>query len=170
MISSNIYQTKMRIDLGQWLCQSSFCLWARRGAAGAAFGRVWDPPLQKREQFRACRRGRTLSGPPGNGRQLGRAAQCAAPTKKRERSGISVGAGPRPARGRTLCTPTYFPKRRAGLGPAPTKKRERSGISAGAGPRPARGRTVYAPTVETVCPHNQGRSPHPSRLRRATFP
>ena len=130
MTSSNIYQTKMRTDLGQWLCQSSFCLWARRGAAGAAFGRVWDPPLQKTKQFRACRRGRTLAGPPGNGRRLGRAAQCAAPAKKRERSGISVGTGPRPARGRTLC----------------------------------------APTVETVCPHNQDRSPHPSRLRRATFP
>ena len=93
-------------------------------------GRVWDPPLQKTKPFRVCRRGRTLAGPPGNGTRLGRAAQCAAPTKKRERSGISVGAGPRPARGRTLC----------------------------------------APTVETVCPYNQGRSPHPSRLRRATFP
>ena len=100
MISSNIYQTKMRTDLGQWLCQSSFCLWARRGAAGAAFGRVWDPPLQKTKPFRVCRRGRTLAGPPGNGRRLGRAAPCAAPTKKRERSEISVGAGPRPARGR----------------------------------------------------------------------
>ena len=63
-------------------------------------GRVWDPPLQKTKQFRACRRGRTLAGPPGNGTRLGRAAQCAAPTKKRERSEISVGAGPRPARGR----------------------------------------------------------------------
>ena len=90
----------MRTDLGQWLYQSSFCLWARRGAAGAAFGRVWDPPLQKTKPFRVCRRGRTLAGPPGNGRRLGRAAQCAAPTKKRERSEISVGAGPRPARGR----------------------------------------------------------------------
>ena len=93
-------------------------------------GRVWDPPLQKTKPFRVCRRGRILAGPSGNGRRLGRAARCAAPTKKRERSGISVGAGPRPARGRTLC----------------------------------------APTVETVCPYNQGRSPHPSRLRRATFP
>ena len=98
--------TITRTDLGQWLYQSSFCLWASRGAAGAAFGRVWDPPLQKTKPFRVCRRGRTLVGPPGNGTRLGRAAQCAAPTKKRERSGISVGAGPRPARGRTLCAPT----------------------------------------------------------------
>ena len=80
MTSSNIYQTKMRTDLGQWLYQSSFCLWARRGAAGAAFGRVWDPPLQKTKPFRVCRRGRILAGPSGNGRRLGRAARCAAPT------------------------------------------------------------------------------------------
>ena len=31
MISSNIYQTKMRTDLGQWPCQSSFCLCGRTG-------------------------------------------------------------------------------------------------------------------------------------------
>ena len=91
-------------------------------------GRVWDPPLQKTKPFRACRRGRTLVGPPGNGRRLGRAAQCAAPTKKRERSGISVGAGPRPARGRTLCAPTHFPKRLAVLVPAPTKEKTVSGM------------------------------------------
>ena len=138
-----------RTDLGQWLCQSSFCLWGRRGgpvcrlcvAAGScpwhergaratgapssvttfgraslpllafghfpltggiglppwrgkAFGRpqgsplrisknggrVWDPPLQKTKPFRVCRRGRILAGPSGNGRRLGRAARCAAPT------------------------------------------------------------------------------------------
>ena len=33
------------------------------------------------------------------------AAQCAAPTKDGELSGLSVGAGPRPARGRTRCAP-----------------------------------------------------------------
>ena len=43
-------------------------------------GRVWDPPLQKTKPFRVCRRGRILAGPSGNGRRLGRAARCAAPT------------------------------------------------------------------------------------------
>ena len=137
--------------------QSSFCLWARRGAAGAAFGRVWDPPLQKTKPFRVCRRGRTLAGPPGNGRRLGRAAQCAAPTKKRERSEISVGAGPRPARGRPHGAaptgspspkgrlsgdrkgrPYVFPKTAGGSGTRPYKRQNRFGYAVGAGYWPAR--------------------------------
>ena len=157
MTSSNIYQTKMRTDLGQWLYQSSFCLWARRGAAGAAFGRVWDPPLQKTKPFRVCRRGRILAGPSGNGRRLGRAARCAAPTKKRERSEISVGAGPRPARGRPHGAaptgspspkgrlsgdrkgrPYVFPKTAGGSGTRPYKRQNRFGYAVGAGYWPAR--------------------------------
>ena len=35
-----------------------------------------------------------------------RAARRAAPRKDGELSGLSIGAGPRPARGRTLCAPT----------------------------------------------------------------
>ena len=61
-------------------------------------------------------------------RPVFRAAQCAAPTKGGERSVLSVGAGPRPARGRTLCAPTVETARShnqdrsphpSGLRPAP---------------------------------------------------
>ena len=120
-------------------------------------GRVWDPPLQKTKPFRVCRRGRTLAGPPGNGRRLGRAARCAAPTKKRERSEISVGAGPRPARGRPHGAaptgspspkgrlsgdrkgrPYVFPKTAGGSGTRPYKRQNRFGYAVGAGYWPAR--------------------------------
>ena len=63
-------------------------------------GRVLDPPL------RSPRKGVCLCAGPDAFTPVPRAAQCAAPTKYGERSVLFVGAGPRPARGRTLCAPT----------------------------------------------------------------
>ena len=54
--------------------------------------------------------------------------------------------------------------------PAPTELREPSAYFVGAGHWPARGRTLCAPTVETICPHNQDRSPHPSGLMAGPLP
>ena len=61
---------------------------------------------------------------PPSGRS--RAAQCAAPTKYGKLSGLSVGAGPRPARGRPKAAPTagtgryrWLVKARRGGGTAP---------------------------------------------------
>ena len=48
-----------------------------------------------------------------------RAAQVFRPYGIRGTLQLSVGAGPRPARGRTLCAPTYVQKRRAGEGSRP---------------------------------------------------
>ena len=59
-----------------------------------------DPPL------RSPRKGVCLCAGPDAFTPVPRAAQCAAPTKYGERSVLFVGAGPRPARGRTLCAPT----------------------------------------------------------------
>ena len=167
----------MRTDLGQWLCQSSFCLWGRRGgpvcrlcvAAGSCpwhergaratgapssvttFGRA-SLPLLAFGHF-------PLTGgiglPPWRGKAFRRL--IAAPTKKRERSEISVGAGPRPARGRPHGAaptgspspkgrlsgdrkgrPYVFPKTAGGSGTRPYKRQNRFGYAVGAGYWPAR--------------------------------
>ena len=59
-----------------------------------------DPPL------RSTRKGVCLRAGPDAFTPVLRAAQCAAPTKYGERSVLSVGAGPRPARGRSRAAPT----------------------------------------------------------------
>ena len=61
----------------------------------------------------------------GSSCAVGRAAQCAAPTKYGKLSGLSVGAGSRPDSGRTLCAPTAENERDRWLG----KARRRSGTA-----------------------------------------
>ena len=61
-----------------------------------------------------------------------RAATWGRPYENAETCPVNaVGAGPRPARGRTLCAPTYFQKRQAGLEPALTKDKTVSGMPQG---------------------------------------
>ena len=82
--------------------------------------------------------------PPCGGKACGRAAQCAAPTAYPDARSKCVGAGPRPARGHTLCAPTVeravlitraVPLIRLACGQPPSPKGK------------AFGRLIAAPTV-----------------------
>ena len=73
-----------------------------------------------------------------------RAAQVCHPYGIRGTLQLSVGAGPRPARGRTLCAPAYVQKRRAGEGTRPYEMGESSGSAVGVDDLAARGRPLAA--------------------------
>ena len=59
-----------------------------------------------------------------------------------------AGAGPRPARGRTLCAPAYVQKRRAGEGTRPYEMGESSGFAVGAD-------DLGGPRAHTVRPYEE---------------